>query len=227
MTAECLAVHESPESEGPWTGVSRYLLGFSALYPSIAEWCAKIRPEIASGRRSLLAFVSSGGDIGGLAITKNGEYSKLCHISISKHARAGRLGSSLMHAAATEMLSVGARRIHVTTSEEVAIDYGDFFERFGFRFHSCRKGRYRTNVDELEWVVSREMLSSRISSAEKFLHRGALEPSAYALVRLQMSHRIGDCGWGPVAATNGTATSGRGLSMSTISTRSGPPTGNE
>jgi hypothetical protein len=146
----------------PWTTVHDYLRRFSSLYPGIGMWSAKTLREVPTGRRSILAFLAADGTLDGLAITKNGLDAKLCHISISDRAREDGRGLSLMRAAALEMLNNGARRIHVTTSEEVAAEFGPFFERCGFSHVSARAGRYRRGADELEWESSRELLSARL-----------------------------------------------------------------
>lgn len=184
-----------------WKPVFDYLIGFSTFYPAIATWCAKVREDAHSGKRSVFAFVSSDGKIDGLAITKNGVRSKLCHISISDHARTDGRGASLMRAAAGDMLGSGARRIHVTTSEEVAAEYGEFFIRFGFARQSYRCGRYRPNADELEWEASRECLARRIVGSE---HHGMpislpLVPARTTLMRLRWAAQRDDFEWIPVS----------------------------
>lgn len=184
-----------------WAPVFEYLMGFSTFYPSIAAWCSKVREDLPSGRRSVLAFRSSEGAIAGLAITKNEEFSKLCHISITDNARSDGCGVSLVRAAAFEMISSGARRIHVTTSEEVTVEYGSFFERCGFSRYNTRTGRYRPGVDELEWVASRESLSTRLSlRATRLTPRFAVSsPSPLSRVeRLRWMAGTGEYDWVPM-----------------------------
>ena len=177
-----------------WTAVAEYLRGFEAYYPSISEWCLKVRDEVPSGRRSIFAFVSTDGFISGLAVTKNAERAKLCHISVSDELRTDGLGASLMRAAVFEMLTLGARRIHVTTGEEVALSYGEFFERFGFNRHSVCTGRYRRGIDELEWVALSEVIMSRLAGAGRGGHLDNTR-QAHTLVRLAWEPVLGDFRW--------------------------------
>ena len=138
--------------------------------------------------------MSTDGLILGLAVTKNAERAKLCHISVSDELRTDGLGESLMRAAVFEMLALGARRMHVTTGEEVALRYGDFFERFGFSRHSVCTGRYRHGIDELEWVALREIVTSRLAGAGRLDHVDDMG-KARALVRLTWEPVLGDFRW--------------------------------
>ena len=147
-------------SKEPWPAVREYLLGYASYYPHISTWCSKVHNQLPAGRRTVLGILASDGAIAGLAVTKNGRNSKLCHFSVSSQSRAHGMGAWLMRAATMEMIDHGAHRVHVTTSEEVASDHGEFFERCGFEFCSVLAGRYRRGVDELEWVASAEALVS-------------------------------------------------------------------
>lgn len=146
-----------------WASVTEYLRGFAQYYPGILDWSEKVRAGVPSRQRTVFAYVRDQ-QVMGLAITKNAELAKLCHISVSPAVREDGIGASLMCAAILELLAAGARRAHVTTSEEVAVEYGAFFASFGFSGHSAQKSRYRRGVDELEWVASREVLYSALLS---------------------------------------------------------------
>jgi ribosomal protein S18 acetylase RimI-like enzyme len=148
-----------------WSAISDYLTSFSEYYPSIDLWCSKVLREVPSGRRSVLALVSAAGTIDGLAITKNGARAKLCHFSIAEHARGDGRGWALMQAAGTEMLCKGARHFHVTTSEEVADEYGGFFTRSGFTKGRYRNGRYRRGFAEWVWSANYDDLVARLFSS--------------------------------------------------------------
>jgi GNAT superfamily N-acetyltransferase len=176
--------------------MSTYLLAFAPYYPEIEAWAWKLRDGVPTRRRSVFAFISGHGSIDGLAITKNEENAKLCHISVAHSAREDGLGASLMRVAVQEMLLAGARRIHVTTGEEVATDYGQFFERFRFRHHAVWKNRYRHGFDELEWAASRETVASRVWNEARVC--AVQERTRASLMRL---HRVGeahDFEWKPV-----------------------------
>src|SRR5215813_9040993 len=103
-----------------WAAVVHYLSTFEVYYPTISSWCSKVGAGIAAGNRSAFAMISTQGDIAGLAVTKNQDNAKLCHISVSEHARRDGAGALLMCTAIREMLSAGARHVHVTTGEEIA-----------------------------------------------------------------------------------------------------------
>jgi hypothetical protein len=141
---------------------SEYLTAFSTFYPSIDSWCSKVLHELPSGRRTVLALLSATGTLEGLAITKNGPRAKLCHISITEHARGSGGGWALMQAAGAEMLRKGARHIHVTTGEEVADKYGYFFTRSGFTKNTYRSGRYRRGSAEWVWSANYYDLVGRL-----------------------------------------------------------------
>lgn len=179
-----------------WNSVVTYLDGFAAYYPGIATWAAKVRDGLPTRERSVFAFVSCTGALAGLAITKNHEDAKLCHISVAESAREEGLGAWLMYAAMQEMLTVGARRIHVTTGEEVATDYGEFFERFGFRYHSFCSSRYRRGADELEWEASRERIASQLWSQAQLY--AAREHAGASLMRLRWIGETSNLAWIPV-----------------------------
>lgn len=137
--------------------VREYLQGFSHLYPGIGDWYARIRPEFGTGSRSLITLVDNG-RIQGVAITRNGLRAKLCHISITETERAHGLGRLLLHAAAEELVAQGARRVHVTTGEEVAELHAQFFQRYGFSVVDEQRNRYRTGRSELVWIASAQKL---------------------------------------------------------------------
>lgn len=179
-----------------WNSVATYLDCFATYYPGIATWAAKVRNGLPTRERSVFAFVSSTGALAGLAITKNQEDAKLCHISVAESAREDGLGARLMYAAVQEMLTAGARRIHVTTSEEVATHYGEFFERFGFHYHSFCRSRYRRGADEFEWQASRERVASQLWSQAQLC--AAREYAGASLMRLRWIGGTSDLAWIPV-----------------------------
>jgi hypothetical protein len=145
-----------------WVPINRYLSGFSTFYPSIFDWFGKVLRESSTGRRTILGLVSETGELEGLAITKNTFRAKLCHISIAEPARGDGRAWILVQRATQEMLSRGARRVHVTTSEEVAQKYGAFFSRCGFAKETYRNDRYRPGAAEWDWVASSETLAMRL-----------------------------------------------------------------
>jgi hypothetical protein len=167
-----------------WAPLSRYLGGFSTFYPSILDWFGKVLREASTGRRSILGLVTEGGELDGLAITKNTLRAKLCHISIAEPARGDGRAWMLVQYAARDMLSRGARSVHVTTSEEVAERYGAFFSRCGFSKDTYQNGRYRPGAAEWEWTAAGEMLAARLFPPR----RPAKDPA------------IGDA-WGPGLST--------------------------
>ncbi len=169
--------------------VRDYLQSFATFYPSIDTWCAKVLKEVPSGRRTILALVTAG-KLDGLGIVKNGPHAKLCHISVTDHVRGDGCGWALMRAAANEMLRRGTRHIHVTTSEEVADEYGHFFARCGFSRGSYRNGRYRRGATEWEWTASHADLATRLLGSGS---RGA-QRAAPTVFRFH-----GDLEWVPVA----------------------------
>lgn len=137
--------------------VAEYLQGFSHLYPKIGDWYSRIRPEFGTGARSLIALVANG-RIEGVAITRNGLRAKLCHISIAETERARGLGRLLLHTAAEELVAQGARRVHVTTGEEVAELHTHFFQRYGFTVVDEQRNRYRSGRSELVWIAGAQKL---------------------------------------------------------------------
>lgn len=141
--------------------VRSYLLPFSVYYPGIESWFAKVRFETDSGKRRIWA-VTIAGELAGLAITKSGEKAKLCHFSVAPAARASGVGLQMMKAAMRDLLHTGARAIHVTTSDEVAEQHGQFFDRCGFDLKTYIRDRYRRGSDELVWTARREDLETRL-----------------------------------------------------------------
>jgi len=140
--------------------VRKYLVDFSHLYPGIEDWYERIRPEFSTGARSLVALKLNGA-ICGIAITRNGERAKLCHISISQSVRFHGLGQLLLHAASRELVAHGSHSVHVTTGEEVAGVHAEFFSRHGFKLTEEHKNRYRHGHSELVWKASpRALLES-------------------------------------------------------------------
>lgn len=146
--------------------VRKYLVDFSYLYPGIEDWYERIRPEFATGARSLIA-IKLNGAVRGVAITRNGERAKLCHISISESERFQGLGQLLLHAASRELIAHGSHSVHVTTGEEVAGKHAEFFLRHGFKLTDEHKNRYRHGHSELVWNASPRVLlqSSRPANA--------------------------------------------------------------
>lgn len=138
-----------------------YLEMFRPTYPKIHTWAAKVLRQSCSVRRSLFSIVEDG-RLAGLAITKNASFAKLCHFSVLPSHRDQKLGKELLRAAAADMVALGAERVHVTTSEEVAEKFGGFFSRYGFTVESWERGRYNRGVDELVWVASRAALVHRL-----------------------------------------------------------------
>lgn len=132
--------------------VAQYLANFRRFYPGIMEWYFGLHNEFASGRRRMFASWNRSG-IRGLAITKNGDSAKLCHISVSPHARGSGLGANLAFLALRDMARCGAREIRVTTSEETYRSHGTFFYSFGFRVVDWQVHRYRRNASELLWKL--------------------------------------------------------------------------
>ncbi|MGE0827263.1 MAG: GNAT family N-acetyltransferase [Candidatus Binatia bacterium] len=135
--------------------IVRYLAHFRGYYPGILEWYSGLEEEFASGRRQ--QFVSwNGADVQGLAITKNGDRAKLCHISVSPTARDQGLGRTLMQLALWGMVYRGAQEIRVTTGEEVFREHGAFFRAAGFEVIDWQVHRYRHGVSELLWRLKVE-----------------------------------------------------------------------
>lgn len=145
--------------------VINYLSHFQRYYPGIVEWYDRIKNEVVSGRRSVFASWT-GSEIQGLAITKNGINSKLCHISVSPFARDRGLGSTLMSLALSDMVDNGAQAIHVTTDEEVFRNYGNFFRRSGFALLDWQLNRYRRGNSELIWKIKVEINARRYNEPE-------------------------------------------------------------
>lgn len=128
--------------------VGVYLRRFSVYYPGIDGWYSKVLRE--PRLRSIWAL-TVGGVVAGVAITKHQSHAKLCHVSLDESARAQGLGLVLMRRAIGELLDRGARRVHVTTGEEIGGQFGDFFARCGFSLTGFDKSRYRRGADELVW----------------------------------------------------------------------------
>lgn len=158
-----------------WSPVIEHLAQFKTVYPSIAGWAEKVRAESSGTGRSVFVVIDDDDAIDGLAITRNGARSKLCHFSVSERAQNSGVGLSLMRVAAGEMIGSGARRIHVTTSETATTACGGFFGRFGFMPIANRIGRYRPGVSELEWIVSADDLAAALASDREV---AALRPCA-------------------------------------------------
>jgi|GEM_PF-5551387 len=165
--------------------IKSYLINFRRYYPGIIEWYDRIKEEVVSGRRSI--FTSwQGSEIHGLAITKNGVKSKLCHISVSPTSRDSGLGSTLMNLAVSDMVRNGAQEIHVTTDEEVFRNHAEFFRASGFKLIDWQLNRYRKGASELVWKI---MVSNEadylgnvghdlniLSNARRFtVHRNAIQ----------------------------------------------------
>lgn len=130
--------------------VSQYLANFRQYYPGILEWYSGLHDDFTEGHRHM--FVArNGSDIQGLAITKKGPRSKLCHISVSSTARRRGLGNMLMHQALSDMIYQGAREIYVTTSEKVYYDHAPFFLNAGFEVIDWQLHRYQRGVSEIIW----------------------------------------------------------------------------
>ena len=132
--------------------IAPYLANSRRYYPGIFEWYFGLEDGFVSGRRGM--FVSwNGPDVHGLAITKNGQRAKLCHISVSPAARDRGIGSTLACLALSDMVHHGAQEIRVTTSEEVFRSHGPFFRAIGFNVIGWQVNRYRRNVSELLWKL--------------------------------------------------------------------------
>ncbi|MBI4470503.1 MAG: GNAT family N-acetyltransferase [Acidobacteria bacterium] len=132
--------------------IRQYLRSFRRYYPGILEWYSGLTQEFSTGRRSLLVSWK-GPEIQGLAITKNGERAKLCHISVSPSARDRGLGLTLMQSAIQEMVCSGAREIRVTTGEEIFCEHSSFFFGVGFRPIDWQVHRYRRGSSEILWKL--------------------------------------------------------------------------
>ncbi len=130
--------------------ITRYLDNFRRYYPGILEWYSGLEPGFASGERRM--FVSwNGSNVDGLAITKNKQRAKLCHISVSTGARNRGIGSTLAQLALCDIVRNGAHEIRLTTSEEVFRGHASFFGILGFRVIDWQVNRYRRGVSELLW----------------------------------------------------------------------------
>jgi GNAT superfamily N-acetyltransferase len=152
--------------------VPAYLSRFVTLYPDIQNWYAKVLSEVAAGKRSIFLALRDR-EICGLAITKFGWHAKLCHISIAPNERAHGLGRLMMEVALAEMLVQGAGRVHVTTGEEVASEYGAFFGQYGFVCSTWQRHRYRRGYDELVWAASAYQLKARLMPRSELAARYA------------------------------------------------------
>lgn len=148
-----------------WEALTEYLLGFRNLYPEIDTWLSKLYTELPSGRRTIWV-VSNHGCIDGLAIVKNGRRAKLCHFSIAEAARDKGIARELLRAAFDAAVVAGAYTLHVTTSEETAEVYGDFFQGCGFVQESWSLGRYRPGVDEIRWSATCDALRPWLSATK-------------------------------------------------------------
>lgn len=157
----------------PSAATRSYLGNFCRLYPGIIDWYEKVERDIGSGKRSVFAFLDGRG-IGGLAITKNGENAKLCHISVAPGLRHVGHGQRLMGLAIAEMLRRGANSITVTTGEEVFRLHGDFFADAGFQLLDRQLHRYRTGVAELIWTMDADRARAHLSHRDP--HRGDPRP---------------------------------------------------
>jgi len=143
--------------------VRLYLARFAQYYPDIDRWYVeKVLPGVVDGTRSILTERTSKGEILGVAITKNGARSKLCHFSVAEEARGSGVGETLLRRAVEAMTSGGARDIHLTIGEEAASQYKGFFTRYGFEEKGHAGSRYRRGVDELVWRVNPETLLHRL-----------------------------------------------------------------
>ena len=138
--------------------IRRYLDNFRRYYPGILDWYSSLEEGISNGQRKI--FISwNRSKIQGLAITKNGNKAKLCHISVSEEARDRGIGLSLMNLALCDMIRCGSQEIHVTTSEEVFRNHASFFHAVGFREIDWQVGRYRRGVSELLWNFENESIN--------------------------------------------------------------------
>lgn len=134
----------------PILSVGKYLSQFEEYYPDILAWFSVVKKELREGKRQIFAVVFDS-EIQGLAITKNGQRAKLCHISVCKSARDFGLGYSLMEYALQDMIHNGAEEIRVTTGEKVLKEHRSFFSAAGFHPVDWQLNRYRRGFSEILW----------------------------------------------------------------------------
>lgn len=135
--------------------MAEYLSGHRKSYPGILEWFNRVIVETESDRRGvIIEWINN--EIAGVAITKRGEYAKLCHISVLPAARGHGVGSHLLKRALRDMWQRGAREVIVTTGEDVYRDHKRFFRRIGFKPDNWVVGRYRKSMAEIIWRMTLE-----------------------------------------------------------------------
>jgi N-acetylglutamate synthase-like GNAT family acetyltransferase len=151
-----------PDAASLRASLTEYLLGYSHLYPSIDKWIEKSWDESNQGKRTFFAALSRN-RVYGVAVIKNLERTKICHISVAKDVRSNGIGASLLAASLEEAQKNGARLIHVTTSLETTSMHGDYFSGFGFRVADRHFNRYRKGNCEHVWHVTVNSLYQNLS----------------------------------------------------------------
>ncbi len=139
--------------------IDDYLSDYVGQYPQIQYWLkTRVLPGVANGVRHIV--IAPGGS--GMAIVKLAQGSsrcaKLCHLSLSPRFRGYGMGERLLKQAAVAALTAGATHLRVTTSEDTANIFGQWFERQGFAPRHWDKDRYRPGVTELEWHAANQAI---------------------------------------------------------------------
>lgn len=132
--------------------LEEYLARYEHLYPAILRWNRSILNDLP-GKRSIFGVLLDERLVG-LSVAKHGRNAKLCHISLDNRLQHLGLGLKLASVTVDSMLTAGARRVHVTTGEEVSALHGGFFRRLGFAPLAHSRGVYHAGHFETIWKAS-------------------------------------------------------------------------
>lgn len=124
------------------------LAHLSALYPEFDRWFeSRVVPGLHAGsRRILLRHVDS--QLGGIAILKSGEESKLCCLRVAPALQGTGFGLRLFD---DSFDLLGTSRPLLSVAEEQFPQFKRVFDHFGFEFGARYDGLYRPSRTEFSF----------------------------------------------------------------------------
>ena len=145
--------------------VRDFLLESSDLYPGIDKWWdRRVVPGLGNGQRVCRVRMVDG-KMAAVAIGKRSHRSsKLCTLRVRDEYQGQGIGQQLLHSTLRDLLSTGARRMHLTISEPILDQCGRFFDPYGFSFVTCRKGWYIRGMYELAFSANAHQLRRGLAS---------------------------------------------------------------
>ncbi len=162
------------------------------LYPGIDAWFKKkVSPELDRGRRSAILIYSDSEPIAS-AVVRRGEDAKLCSMRITPGHQHKWLGHYLLALVALELRhKAGFKQftesMHFTLPESMWEEYGQFFEKYGFKCHGEAGIKYRLFDKELACSAQFRDVLQRVIKELPDIHVQLQLPNDNSVPELLMS----------------------------------------